>query len=455
MNDTNKTINTNKNINFNQQAGFLLKKRNQYIYILVFYFLLLFVLAIMNPFGITSKYLDYTILITIFFVLIMIIYLQYYTYAFSHQDELTVSNDDTPPIQNIAIRVLYIFLGLGISAAFIYWIINTIGVISSRNDFFSLILNIIIIIAILSLFFRVINAGNYFTKMPLVRLIVNSILYIPCLFSGLIDLFVKTPGLASASKKPGIQDVLYDRSSIITLLFTIGICVIYFMIPYILNRGALQGGKIFLDKPIHIDSKTDIASYEELNGKNENEDSSNFEYQYGLSFWFYLDQQTPSTNSSYSKYATILDYGNKPKIMYKGETNTLLIVVDEKDKNTTKDILKNSMYEFDDEGRRIIYKRENMLLQKWNNIIINYTGGTLDIFYNGELVKTSINVVPYMRYDTLTVGQEDGLKGGICNIVYFKSPLNINQVLNLYSKLKDKTPPSLYNWNQPFILQMS
>ena len=450
MNNTN----TKKSMNFNQEAGFLLKKRNQYIYILVFYFLLLFILAIMNPFGITSKYLDYTILITIFFVLIMIIYLQYYTYAFSHLDELVVSNDSNPPIQNVAIRVLYIFLGLGISAAFIYWIINTIGVISSRNDFFSLFLNIIIIIAILSLFFRVINAGNYFTRMPLVRLIVNSVLYIPCLFSGLIDLFVKTPGLASASKKPGVEDVLFDRASLITLFFTLGIIFIYFLIPYILNRGVLQGGKIFLDKPIHIDSKTDIASYEELNGKKE-DDESNFEYQYGMSFWFYLDEQTPSTNSSYSKYTTILDYGNKPKIMYKGETNTLLIVVDEKDKNKTKEILKNSMYEFDDEGRRIIYKRENILLQKWNNIIINYSGGTLDIFYNGELVKTSINVVPYMRYDTLTVGKENGLKGGVCSIVYFNTPLNINQVLNLYSKLKDKTPPSLYNWNQPLITQMN
>ena len=106
MNNTN----TKKSMNFNQEAGFLLKKRNQYIYILVFYFLLLFILAIMNPFGITSKYLDYTILITIFFVLIMIIYLQYYTYAFSHLDELVVSNDSNPPIQNVAIRVLYIFL---------------------------------------------------------------------------------------------------------------------------------------------------------------------------------------------------------------------------------------------------------------------------------------------------------------------------------------------------------
>jgi hypothetical protein len=59
------------------------------------------------------------------------------------------------------------------------------------------------------------------------------------------------------------------------------------------------------------------------------------------------------------------------------------------------------MIEEDNTRQRIIYKDSNYLLQKWNNIILNYNGGTLDVFFNGELVKSAIEVVPYIDNDTI------------------------------------------------------
>jgi hypothetical protein len=61
-----------------------------------------------------------------------------------------------------------------------------------------------------------------------------------------------------------------------------------------------------------------------------------------------------------------------------------------------------------------------MLLQKWNDILINYSNGIMDIFLNGELVNSSNNVVPYFNLDNLTVGENDGIKGGIRNVIYNK-----------------------------------
>jgi hypothetical protein len=113
----------------------------------------------------------------------------------------------------------------------------------------------------------------------------------------------------------------------------------------------------------------------------------------------------------------------------------------------------NKLTDFDDDGNRIIYKNENMLLQKWNNIVINYSGGVLDIFLNGELVKSSVGVVPYYTLDNLTIGEENGIHGGICNVVYFNRALNTSNLYYLYNMVKNRTPPLLNDSNKTILTQ--
>jgi hypothetical protein len=119
-----------------------------------------------------------------------------------------------------------------------------------------------------------------------------------------------------------------------------------------------------------------------------------------------------------------------------------MITMDQQDLNTKS---KNKLLEFDDNGNRIIYTNKSWLLQKWNNIIVQFNGGTLDIFLNGELVNSSIEVIPYMKLDALTIGSNEGINGGICNVVYYKNPLAITNIYHIYNTLKDKTPPVINN----------
>ena len=169
-----------------------------------------------------------------------------------------------------------------------------------------------------------------------------------------------------------------------------------------------------------------LSTYESLN------DTSDPKYQYAISLWVFIESSPPNMNTQYQKYASILNYGDKPNILYKAETNTLMITM--KQKST------NPLLDFDDNENRIIYTNHNFLLQKWNNIIINYNGGTLDVFLNGELVNSSVEVIPYINLDSLTVGTENGIKGGICNVVYYKKNLTMNNIYKIYHSMKNKRP---------------
>jgi hypothetical protein len=67
----------------------------------------------------------------------------------------------------------------------------------------------------------------------------------------------------------------------------------------------------------------------------------------------------------------------------------------------------------------------------------------MDVFYDGDLANSAINVVPYMTMDKLTIGQKSGINGQLCNLLYFNETMNIFQIQNIYSVLKSKTPPTM------------
>ena len=335
---------------------------------------------------------------------------------------------------NIFKRSLLILFGVVTSGLLIVWVVYNIQHFAGKTGTASFILNLLLVAIVLGIIYKTfavhLPAGNS-NKNSFFSLIINIIFYIPCIFTNIFD---HVGGMVSSSKSD--PDTM---GSLIMLVVSIGLLVAYYYTPSVFNTINIQGGKQLVNKPVYTNSMYSLGTYQELTGTDQ------FEYQYAISFWVFLDASQPN-----DKYTSLLNFGNKPNVLYNGETNTLKIIMQQKDlPNATS----NKLTDFDDDGNRIIYKNENMLLQKWSNIILNYNGGVLDIFLNGELVKSSVGVVPYYTLDNLTIGEENGIHGGICNVIYFNRSLNASNLYYLYDMAKNSTPPVLNNSNETILTQ--
>ena len=161
-----------------------------------------------------------------------------------------------------------------------------------------------------------------------------------------------------------------------------------------------------------------------------------FRYKYALSGWFNINPQPPNTRTAYTVYTNILKYGDKVKIEYNGTLGSLRVMCAVASKKTDETI-KNDLFE--------VYETKKVLYQKWNNIVINYDDGFLDVFLNGDLVGSISGVAPYMTFDSIVAGSNKGILGGICNVTYYEAPLKKSDIVLTYKAMRDKKLP--YIWS--------
>ena len=84
---------------------------------------------------------------------------------------------------------------------------------------------------------------------------------------------------------------------------------------------------------------------------------------------------------------------------------------------------------------------ENFPIQKWVNLNISLRSNALDIFMNGKLILAKGGVLVTSELSKFQVGEEDGISGGICNVVYFSDTLSKIKIDYFYNYFKNKNPP--------------
>jgi len=338
----------------------------------------------------------------------------------------------------------YVIIGVFILFSIINWIselTKSIYLNSSLNAT-SIIINLCIIIVSMAILFKLISYTSFYQTNPLLQLIIGGVFYIPCLLISVIDFI--NGHKQTITNNFELKNFQFNKTDIILFIFIIILYIIYFTYPLIYTNISTQNGKLLLKEPISLDNEKLLATHQFLSIKdNINSDKEIHPYNYALSFWIFIDSN--SFINSKNKYYSLLNYGNNPNIQYRGNDNTFIISLKNKNKQENGPLYTDT-YELDDDNNVIIYKTNKLLLQKWNNIIINYDGSILDIFINEKLEKSFNEIIPYMKNDNITVGSENGIHAGICNIIYFDTNLSLEKIGYIYNSVKMLNPPILLNY---------
>ena len=373
------------------------KKEFIFLFILITYIVLVSLLFHYNPKEIINKYGTLSIITALFgmFFILMIMFF------IKRRDEEFSPQLQSPPVIKFIYDFIVYILVFSIPVFVIiclYYLLKDASAIGSSTIF---ILNIFIVIIAATLVYQsfkpYLEERKYSKKSKTEQFLIDVIFVIPCLVTDLIN-FLKN------------EYKITTRTELIILGIQIVLIGLRIIIPKLLSKIIKHDGIELLKEPINLNCQTSLGSYDILNKNDKNDKNGKFNYKYGFSFWIYIDPQPPSTNESYSENTNILSYGGKPSILYNGLTNEIIITA-----KTGKE-------------EKEVFRLKDVVYQKWMNFIINYQGGTLDIFVDNNLVSSTPSIVPYMTYDNITVGKQNGIYGYIKDVIYFNNVLTRNKI---------------------------
>ena len=242
--------------------------------------------------------------------------------------------------------------------------------------------------------------------------IISLINFIPCLFINLAE-YIKE------------QFNLTSNSALILLFIEVVIIALRFIVAYILKQvNKNSNANKLIKKPVSLHYKTSLGKYMSEKEQKDNNmfEKDYFNYNYALSFWVWIIPEAKSVSEAYNKKTEIINIGDVVKLNFNDNKIDIFASTSVKGKKIPK--------------MEKLFTIHEINYQKWNNFVINYSGGTLDIFKNSELISSTPNITPISSNKLGSVGEKDGVYGGIKEVVYYKKPLT-NQEIDLnYKNLK-------------------
>ena len=275
------------------------------------------------------------------------------------------------------------------------------------------ILNIIVVIGALALIYKYFKKNYPSGKIGLVfELIINLVFYIPCLFIDLIE-YIKS------------QYKITTKTVWIILLIEIIIIALRYILPLLYKIYHNTDGSLVEKGPIYLNNEKNLGVFQNQKLDISTTKNPNINYNYAISTWIWINPQPESTSQAYNKSTSLLNYGNVLNINF--NKNKLEFWALSTSNENNKEIT------FGPNEKVKIFEFKNIPYQKWNNVVLNYNGGTLDIFINNILVSSNINITPVMYYNEVISGANNGINGGIKDLVYYNKVLSKNDIYSIYS----------------------
>jgi len=377
-------------------------------------------------FLIIGTYFSSTMNITQFFIYVALILfviacVGLYVLRYSKLLNLSDTNQSVSSMFSYFIVLIFGIFFVGLMSTLLY---RSTQNLNTPLSIIKLILTIFVVIAIMGIVFKLFERTDLYLESPLLQFFINTYFYLPCLLIGIIDLSILYSG-----GNP-------SRDSIVVLILIVITYSIYFGYPRIKKWRENKKGLTLVTDAVNLSKQVTLATYNDLSQFISNKESfvssidtlsttrdsqSNsdpYNYRYGISFSAFFDVNDPNDT-----YISILNFGGKPNILYNPAKNNFLVGMDQEDAIAITES-KDVSYNLD--NMDIVYESTDIPLQKWNDYVINYDSGVMDIFVNGELVKSKKVVVPFMKYDSITIGQDKGMQGGIRDVMYDKEPILMN-----------------------------
>lgn len=323
------------------------------------------------------------------------------------------------------------------------------------NVYVTYIFIFIIIVISLAIFYNILV--NYLSKLEgWAGFMVNLLFFIPCLLIDLVAYIKHEFGIT-----PNIVFILF----VLELLLIIA----YMTLPYIIKKLTTSKGTVLTMDPIFLDTKMPLLSSDKIpkiqrettmdasgntNLTGEYATTTDVKYgdyadmyynNYAVSMWIFINPQPASTLKEqiiFEYDSTSRSHNNpKPRITYYNDSTTnketYLIYL-------TTPITMNYSLAPDDDKIACRFRMTDLPRQKWNQFVINYSNNKADVFINGELrtsFDTSISLPKYNIYDHMSVGEDNGIDGAICNLVYYTHPLTNMEIVSAYNLLQFRNPP--------------